>query len=183
MNVLGRDCMNLVNGITFRAIDAEEPEPGPDVFRADLARRLAGPGALFEELESLFKFPCFGFNWDALEECLSDLQWISPPQVVISHHVLPELSADDFRTYLEVLCGAAESWSRCEEQIKAGLKEAEGRRDSELEGYWRGLVVHGLEARFNRADEKLVRSLLGESAFAVNNRSIAGRPGGSRECG
>jgi len=155
--------MDMVNGITFFTT---EPEAGPEVFQADIRGGIAGPAALFEEYDRLFKFPCFGFNWDALDECLGDLQWISQPQVIIKHDTLPRLSKNDFRLYMEVLCSAIEFWRNSKELVKERLKEAEDRRDSELEDYWRSLIEHGLEVRFNRADEEAVKSALSESGLA-----------------
>ena len=155
--------MNLVNGITFFT---KEPEAGPEVFRAAIWKRIVGLEALFEEYGWNFNIPYYGFNWHALYDCLSDLQWISQPQIVITHHTLPELSENDFSIYLEVLCRAIESWRNCKELIKERLKEAQDQLDSESEDYWRNLIVeHGLEVRFKLADEKLVKSAAGEAKF------------------
>jgi len=137
--------MNLVNGITFFT---KEPEAGPEVFRAAIRGGIAGPEALFEEYDRHFNFPYFGFNWDALDECLKDLQWISQPQVIISHHTLPELSAKDFRIYLEVLSSAIESWRKFREDER-----------------WPEFIEHWLEVRFKLADEKLVKSAAGEAGL------------------
>jgi RNAse (barnase) inhibitor barstar len=53
----------------------------------------------------------FGNNWDALEECMRDLSWLPPGDVVISHQDLP-LSDDRpaLATYLSILSNAVESW-------------------------------------------------------------------------
>jgi len=163
--------MNLVNGITFFI---KEPEAGPEVFQAAIKDGIVGPEALFEEYDRHFNFPHFGFNWDALDECLRDLQWISQPQIIITHHTLPELAASDFNVYLEVLCDAIESWRNCKELIKERLKEAQEQRDSESEDYWRNLIEHGLEVRFNLADEKLVKSAASEAKFV---KYLAGESG------
>jgi len=138
--------MNLVNGITFFI---KEPEAGPEVFQAAIWKRLVGPEAIFEEYDRHFNFPYYGFNWDALDECLTDLQWISQPQIVITHHTLPELSENDFRTYLEVLCRAIESWIKFRE-----------------DEHWPEYIEHWLEVRFKLTYEKQVKSVAGEAGLA-----------------
>ncbi|NHT17178.1 barstar family protein [Cellulomonas sp. IC4_254] len=80
------------------------PEPG-DV--RTLSDRLLGQGfrcvvldgarmradrGVFSEFASLLEFPgYFGFNWSALEDCLTDLDWFATPR----GYVLVLLSADD----------------------------------------------------------------------------------------
>jgi hypothetical protein len=70
--------------------------------------------AEFLELVSrALEFPgYFGRNWDAFEECIRDLSWFPPGQVVLKHQDLP-LAAEipSLKTYLEVLCGAVRKWS------------------------------------------------------------------------
>jgi len=144
--------MNLINGITFFT---REPEAGPEAFQAAIKDGIAGPQALFEEYDRHFNFPYFGFNWDALDECLRDLQWISQPQIVITHYTLPELSTTDFRIYLEVLSSAIESWRN--------FKEVELWPD--VLNFYPEVMEHGLEVRFNRADEKLVKAAASEQGL------------------
>jgi Barstar (barnase inhibitor) len=61
--------------------------------------------ALLEVIASAARLPWyFGGNWDALEECLADLDWSEPPRLVISHADLP-LTHDtaSCATYLSIL--------------------------------------------------------------------------------
>lgn len=54
----------------------------------------------------------FGWNWDALDECLRDLSWIDANQtVVLLHEDLPlDPNSDDRRIYLDILRDAATAW-------------------------------------------------------------------------
>lgn len=57
----------------------------------------------------------FGQNWDALEECLTDLEWLNRPKIVLIHHDIPlPNAAADQRSYLEILAAAAEKSDRLE---------------------------------------------------------------------
>ena len=54
------------------------------------------------------RFPrYFGWNWDALEECLHDLSWLPAEQpILVIHEALPFSESDNRRTYLAIL----QSW-------------------------------------------------------------------------
>ncbi len=77
----------------------------------------------FKEIANSLKFPdYFGHNWDALEECLSDLDWIAN-----NGWVLVFLNADkllnektrDFKILIKLLDGVGREWSqlRCYDQL------------------------------------------------------------------
>lgn len=59
----------------------------------------------------------FGSNWDSLEECLSDLEWINQPVVWLKHGDLP-LTDDEAnsRVYLDVLKVVCGRLSKCQEK-------------------------------------------------------------------
>jgi len=94
--------------------------------------------SLLEVLSSGLSFPeYFGSNWDALEECLRDLDWLPAGSIVINHEELPSLDSHSLRTYLSILKGAVEKWRQslerelhvsfplgAEEAVAAGLEAA-----------------------------------------------------------
>lgn len=74
------------------------------------------PSSLFGEFARALDFPdYFGHNWDALEECLADFEWLPANGYVLlitdAHAVLPD-DEDEYETLLEVLSDAGEAWSK-----------------------------------------------------------------------
>jgi len=81
------------------------------VLRGGKCRTSAG---LFAEFARALDFPdYFGHNWDALEECLADLEWLPAKGYVLllteAEQVLPD-NEEDYATFLEVLSDAGEAW-------------------------------------------------------------------------
>lgn len=71
---------------------------------------------LLEALNRTMRFPgYFGGNWDALEECLRDLEWSPAEGYVILYEEpqrLLEMSYDVLVTFLEVVVAVSEEWAR-----------------------------------------------------------------------
>lgn len=69
---------------------------------------------LLNHFATVFRFPeDFGHNWDALEECLTDLDWVDAKGYVVYYdHIDGLLDAypDQFATLLEILQDAVKSW-------------------------------------------------------------------------
>ncbi len=66
---------------------------------------------LFERYAAGLSFPdYFGWNWDALDECLRDFHWLRQKRVVIIHEGLPSLPEKEMRVYLAILKRAVEDW-------------------------------------------------------------------------
>jgi len=77
-------------------------------------RHCRTPANLFEEFAQVLEFPdYFGHNWDAMEECLADLEWLPAKGYILlitdAGCVLPE-DEEEYETFLEVLRDAGESW-------------------------------------------------------------------------
>lgn len=89
----------------------------PDGFSLHLLRgaKCRTAAALFQEFARALKFPdYFGHNWDALEECLADLEWLPAKGYVLAvtdaEQVLTQ-EEEDYSTFLEVLSDAGEAWA------------------------------------------------------------------------
>lgn len=66
---------------------------------------------LFRLFEREVRLPdYFGENWNALDETLRDLHWVSERKLIFVHDDLPGLPTDSLRIYLEVLANAVNSW-------------------------------------------------------------------------
>jgi len=77
-------------------------------------RHCKTPDNLFTEFARALEFPdYFGHNWDALEECLVDLEWLPARGYIFlitdATHVLPDDEAE-YETFLEILRDAGEAW-------------------------------------------------------------------------
>ncbi len=96
---------------------ADEPEIRADDFIADVPAGLTSTMALLHVLYEGLKLPgYFGFNWNALSDCLRDFHWLSHRSVVLRHADLPAIPRADLREYLGILAEAVESWRSDEER-------------------------------------------------------------------
>lgn len=87
---------------------------GPDDLRHEglVVRRLRGrkmrsEAALFDECAAALQFPAhFGENWDALDECLNDLEWLDGQAgalvITDAEQLLVEADGEAFGTLLEL---------------------------------------------------------------------------------
>ena len=67
---------------------------------------------LLERLAAALAFPAwFGGNWDALEDCLTDLSWRTGAGHVVLIDGHGELPADDVGVLVDVLAAAAGYWA------------------------------------------------------------------------
>lgn len=102
-----------ISKITFAPYPAQQFQQ--DVFQAVIHGAL-NKKDLLEKLSKSLHFPkYFGFNWDALSECLKDFNWIKQKSIIISHEELPSCSEQELKTYLEILIDAVESWETDEQ--------------------------------------------------------------------
>lgn len=83
------------------------------LFRID-GRRVTDKAGFLRAVARTLEFPdYFGENWDALEECLTDLEWVRASGFVVYLEHLDEFaesSPDDFDAALEIFATAADYW-------------------------------------------------------------------------
>jgi RNAse (barnase) inhibitor barstar len=73
-------------------------------------------------MQRVFEFPdYFGHNWDALDECVCDLDWLpADGYIVLMTESWRILSAndDEFGTFLEIMIGAVKSWASVADSLR-----------------------------------------------------------------
>ncbi len=89
--------------------------PAGFVVKSIKGAKCRTPAALFTEFAKVLDFPdYFGHNWDALEECLADMEWMPAKGYVLlltdAEQILRQ-NEEDFATLLEVLSDAGEAWA------------------------------------------------------------------------
>lgn len=94
---------------------AQVTVPAGFVLRVINGKKCSTPAGLFTEFARALEFPdYFGHNWDAMEECLADLEWLPAKGYILlitdAQAVLP-VDADEYDTLLEILSDAGEAWS------------------------------------------------------------------------
>lgn len=95
----------------FKYFDKSVCYDGDEAFVARVDPAIADTDELLRSLYYLLWFPgCFGFNWNALSDCLRDLDWISENKVRIVHESLPGIPDSNLRIYLEVLKDSVLDW-------------------------------------------------------------------------
>ena len=68
--------------------------------------------ALLRRIAAGLEFPAwFGENWDALEDCLTDLSWRAGDGHVLLVEGFQSLPADDLGVLIDVMSAAAEFWA------------------------------------------------------------------------
>ena len=89
--------------------------PDGFIFKMMRGTKCRSTAGLFAELAHALDFPdYFGHNWDAVEECLADLEWLPGKGYVLlftdAEMILPD-DEDEFATFVEVLNDAGEAWA------------------------------------------------------------------------
>src|SRR5690348_10822899 len=89
---------------SFIYFDRDISELDRGALRADIPSGITEPQQLMNALFDTLQLPgYFGFNWDALSDCLRDFHWLNVPRILIIHHDLPLVLQKDRLNYLEVL--------------------------------------------------------------------------------
>lgn len=90
--------------------------PAGFLMRTIEGKKCRTSSSLFDEFSRALSFPeYFGHNWDALEECLADFEWLPAKGYILlisdAQAVLPD-DEEEYETLLEVLNDAGEAWSK-----------------------------------------------------------------------
>jgi hypothetical protein len=98
-------------------LDGDESTSHSVCVRISVPARIASKEELLTKLASHLFFPdYFGGNWDAFEECLRDLSWLSVGRVVLIHADIPLVNdVANARTYLAILSDAVHKMSKSED--------------------------------------------------------------------
>ena len=89
----------------------EEIKTGNDSYIVTLNDNISSEEELLNEFYTKLNFPSyFGFNWNALYDCLVYLENIQQENVIIYHNALPQLYDDDMKIYLDILKDSSGEW-------------------------------------------------------------------------
>jgi hypothetical protein len=103
----------LPNHVEPRQVSATAKRAGYAFFHIE-GKNINRKEQLLNHAAMVMHFPAhFGDNWDALEECLTDLEWIDGDGYVIYYdHIdgLLESHPDQFETLVEILRDSVKSW-------------------------------------------------------------------------
>jgi RNAse (barnase) inhibitor barstar len=103
------DIFKFVPAADFVKIDKS------DAFVMFVSTGITNKQLLLDNFYNKLNFPdYFGFNWDALFECLRDLSWMNEKVVMIIHKDLPLLTRKERKTYLDILADACLFWKEHE---------------------------------------------------------------------
>ena len=101
------------------AYDAARTAPGEVgvASRVLRGRKMRTWADLYDEIGAALQFPpYFGENWDALDECLADLEWLPADSYALTIldavHLLDREPPEVRQTFWDVLGRAAGEWSR-----------------------------------------------------------------------
>ena len=101
--------------MTQREIARRDVPDGILLVEADAALMMNW-GEVFYELAAVFQFPdYFGKNYNALDDCITDLDWLPAEGYLFviknSARLLIEESGDDLRVLLRILDEAGKEWA------------------------------------------------------------------------
>lgn len=138
------------------------------IHRATLPRNIKTEDALFDALSVALRFPdYFGKNWNALAECVRDLSWLSPGDVILSHGDLPLAgNRASLSIYLSLLSDAVGNWdTRGSNLIYTSSEKPEAKGDREL------LVKRKFSVIFPPNVESSVRDIVPDLGASQQSRA------------
>lgn len=96
-----------------KSVKAQAKSAGYAFFHID-GKNITRKDQLLNHVATALHFPGdFGHNWDALEECLTDLEWVDADGYVIYYdHIdgLLDAHPDQFETFVEIVRDSVVSW-------------------------------------------------------------------------
>ena len=114
----------LPSRIEPKSVQAAAKRAGFAAFVID-GKNIARKEQLLNHAATAMHFPkSFGHNWDALEECLTDLEWVDGDGYLIYYDHIDGLlndHPDQFETLVEILRDAVASWKEDDEAMVALL--------------------------------------------------------------
>lgn len=100
----------------FKFVDGAQDLQDGHSLVVCLPAEITSKDDLFDSLANQLSFPYFGRNWDALDDLLTDLSWVTRRRVAIYHPGLPlKESSKDLRIYLDVLECSVRDWKQHDE--------------------------------------------------------------------
>ena len=103
----------LAEPVDTRSLQALAKRVGFAYFHID-GKNIARKEQLLNHVATALHFPTdFGQNWDALEECLTDMEWVDADGYLIYYEHIEGLQSahpDQFETLVEILRDAVSSW-------------------------------------------------------------------------
>jgi hypothetical protein len=82
-----------------------------DAFDGVVPPSVSNVDQLMDAVATALKFPAyFGETWNALLDCLRDLDWIEQRKVCLIHTTIPEINIGALSIYLDILRDAADHW-------------------------------------------------------------------------
>jgi len=103
----------LPSHVDVKQVQATAKRAGFAFFHVD-GKNIQRKEQLLNHVATALHFPGdFGHNWDALEECLTDLEWVDADGYILYYdHIdgLLDKHPDQFETLVEILRDAVGSW-------------------------------------------------------------------------
>lgn len=93
------------------------PIKNDDVFTVNIPPGIKDAPTLFDVLYEKLELPgYFGFNWNALSDCLRDFHWIKEKDIALVHTDIPiTANENDTEIYIEILQESMNDWKDGEE--------------------------------------------------------------------
>lgn len=110
--------LNLLPLIEFKegiskAVEQIAALPGTKVFRLD-GKKINSKETFLNQAVEAMQFPSyFGYNWDAFDECITDLTWCPAQRYVILYDhadIFAQADTIQYQIALDILNSAKEYW-------------------------------------------------------------------------